>query len=67
MTNEDFDKQVVKHPLNSEFYRLTDEEVAFHKAQTGIRDDDELKEHILAVQRDAYEVPSSLRASSRCD
>ena len=56
MMTEDFDKQVVKHPLNPEFYRLTDEEIAFHRAQTGIQDENELKEHILAVQRDAYEV-----------
>lgn len=56
MMTEDFDKQVVKHPLSPEFYRLTEEEIAFHKAQTGIQDDDELKKHILAVQRDAYEV-----------
>ncbi|EPT05431.1 hypothetical protein FOMPIDRAFT_127976 [Fomitopsis schrenkii] len=53
---EDFDKQVFKHPLNPESYRLAEDEIAFHKAQTGIQDDEELKSHIIAVQRDAYEV-----------
>lgn len=56
---EDFDKQVFKHPLNPESYRLAEDEIAFHKAQTGIQDDEELKSHIIAVQRDAYEAGST--------
>ncbi|KAJ7716739.1 hypothetical protein DFH07DRAFT_762312 [Mycena maculata] len=37
-------------------YVLLPEEMAFLKAQTGIGDEDELKTHVLAVQKKAYEV-----------
>lgn len=37
-------------------YVLDPEELAFLKTQTGIQDDDELKAHVLAVQKNAYEV-----------
>ena len=63
---EDFDQQVHKHPLDPAFYSLTEEEVGFYKAQTGIQDDDALKEHILAVQKDAYEVRLAAH-SERCN
>jgi hypothetical protein len=45
-----------KPSLDPNLYFLTAKETEFYKAQTGIQDDEELKEHILAVQRDAYEV-----------
>jgi hypothetical protein len=35
---------------------LTAEESAFLKSQTGIEDNDELREHILAIQAKAYKV-----------
>ncbi|EPS99795.1 hypothetical protein FOMPIDRAFT_1163729 [Fomitopsis schrenkii] len=43
-------------PLDDKLYRLDAEETAFYKAKTGIDDDDKLKEHIVQVQRDAYQV-----------
>ena len=42
--------------LDESLYRLTEEERAFFKQQTGILDDDELKAHIIRVQTEAYEV-----------
>ena len=45
-----------KPSLDPNFYFLTAKETEFYKAQTGIQDDEKLKEHIFAVQRDAYEV-----------
>jgi hypothetical protein len=42
--------------LDESLYSLTAEESAFFKSQTGIEDDDELKEHILAIQAKAYKV-----------
>jgi len=44
-------------PLDAEFYStLGEEELSFFKAQTGITDDAELKEHIVKVQTEAYAV-----------
>lgn len=43
-------------PLDDKFYALDAEELAFYKAQTGIHDDDALKQHIMRVQADAYQV-----------
>ena len=42
-------------PLNVTF-NLKPEELEFYKTQTGITDDEELKEHVLAVQKEAYAV-----------
>ena len=42
--------------LDERLYDLTDEERSFFKQQTGIRDDDELKAHIIDVQAEAYKV-----------
>jgi hypothetical protein len=42
--------------LNESLYNLDADESAFYKQQTGITDDGELKEHIVAVQRDAYAI-----------
>ncbi|KAJ7477715.1 hypothetical protein FB451DRAFT_1338814 [Mycena latifolia] len=39
-----------------EFYVLHPEELSFLKSETGIHDDDELKAHILAIQKEALEV-----------
>ncbi|KAI0961092.1 hypothetical protein AcV7_000286 [Taiwanofungus camphoratus] len=43
-------------PLDDKFYALDAEELAFYKAQTGIHDEDALKQHIMRVQADAYQV-----------
>ncbi|KAG6831621.1 hypothetical protein H0H87_004683 [Tephrocybe sp. NHM501043] len=43
-------------PLDPTLYSLEEDELAFYKAQTGIKDETDLKEHILAVQEKAYEV-----------
>jgi hypothetical protein len=44
--------------LQKQYYRITPEQTEFFKQQTGITDDDELKQHILAVQTEAYKVRS---------
>ena len=42
--------------LDPSLYALGDDERDFLKQLTGIEDDGDLKEHILAVQRDAFAV-----------
>ena len=42
--------------LDDEFYNPDEEAKAFFKAETGIQDDDELREHIIAVQSRAFAV-----------
>lgn len=42
--------------LNPDFYCPTEAEVAFFKSQTGIHDDGELKEHIVKIQHEAWDV-----------
>ena len=46
----------VTPPLDPSFYNLDEEESSFLKTQTGIKDDQELKRHILEVQAEAYAV-----------
>ena len=48
-------------PLDQSLYAPDEEEKAFMKATTGIQDDDELKEHILAAQANAFAVRAYLR------
>jgi hypothetical protein len=43
-------------PLDEKFYSLSPDEAQFFKSQIGIEDDDDLKRHILAVQKKAYDV-----------
>jgi hypothetical protein len=43
------------HAMDPGMYRLSQDETTFFKSMTGIDDDEELKNHILAVQSDAYE------------
>jgi len=43
-------------PLDPTLYALGTESLTFFKTITGIHDDDELKEHILSVQAQAYAV-----------
>ena len=50
-----------KPELNPDFYNnlLQPHEVAFFKQQTGIQDDESLKQHIIRIQSKAYEVRST--------
>ncbi|KAI0365628.1 hypothetical protein BV20DRAFT_1038809 [Pilatotrama ljubarskyi] len=43
-------------PIDETLYSLEGEELAFMKAQTDIQDEEELKKHVLAVQKEAYAV-----------
>ena len=45
--------------LDPSLYNPQPHEVEFFKAQTGIGDDEELKEHVIAVQKEAWEVSFS--------
>ncbi|KAF9219079.1 hypothetical protein BS17DRAFT_437260 [Gyrodon lividus] len=42
--------------LQKQYYKITPAQAAFFKSQTGITDDEELKQHILEVQEAAYKV-----------
>lgn len=42
--------------LNPNLYSPTEDEVTFFKSQTGIESDEELREHILKVQKEAWDV-----------
>ncbi|KAH8119900.1 hypothetical protein DFH11DRAFT_1685360 [Phellopilus nigrolimitatus] len=43
-------------PLDPGLYAPSPEDVAFFKSQTGIEDDEELKQHVIAVQKEAWKV-----------
>ena len=47
--------------LDPERLKLNESEAAFFKQQTGISDDEELRQHILQVQADAWKVSSALK------
>ncbi|KAK0203783.1 hypothetical protein DFS33DRAFT_1260379 [Desarmillaria ectypa] len=51
-------------PLDSSLYDLTEDEAAFFKAETGIQGDVELKNHILAIQEQAYKARDGASTSS---
>ena len=44
--------------LDPNLYNPQPHEVEFFKAQTGIKDDEELKAHVISVQKEAWEVSS---------
>jgi len=44
--------------IDPSLYRLEGEELAFFQKETGIEDEDKLKQHILRVQEKAYKVYS---------
>lgn len=48
--------QQAERPLDTSLLSLRDDEAEFFKAQTGITDDGALREHILDVQRRAFQV-----------
>ena len=43
-------------PLDDTLLELHPKEEAFFKSETGIQDTEELREHILRIQEDAYKV-----------
>ncbi|KZT13253.1 uncharacterized protein LAESUDRAFT_719587 [Laetiporus sulphureus 93-53] len=45
-----------KQSLDERYYDLEADELAFFKSQTGIQDEEELKQHIMKVQEDAFEI-----------
>ncbi|KZT13254.1 uncharacterized protein LAESUDRAFT_719592 [Laetiporus sulphureus 93-53] len=45
-----------KQSLDERYYDLEEDELAFFKSQTGIQDEEELKQHIMKVQEDAFEI-----------
>ena len=49
-------KSELRGALDPSLYSPSSAEISFLKSQTGIRDDDELKEHVLNVQKEAWEV-----------
>ena len=64
MTDKEFVEQYRPHAelLDDDFYHLGPEEAAFFKSWTGINDDEKLKQHILEVQRDAYQVGETVQS-----
>ncbi|CDO69705.1 hypothetical protein BN946_scf184851.g93 [Trametes cinnabarina] len=46
----------VIQPLDPSFYSIDDEALEFMKKLTGIEDPEELKQHIMSVQREAYTI-----------
>ena len=46
----------LKVSIDPSVYALNGNELAFFKTQTGIQNEDELRDHILAVQAEAYAV-----------
>ena len=55
---------IFKVPIDPSAYSLSGEELAFFKAQTNIQNEDELRDHILAVQAEAYAVCPSHQLST---
>ena len=51
--------------LDERFYDPDSEVLAFYKSETGIVDDEELKRHILALQKEAFAVCISYCLSLR--
>jgi len=48
--------QNIAIPLDPKIYTLAEDELEFYRKETGIQDADEIKEHILQVQAEAYAV-----------
>ena len=42
--------------LDPSYYTPTPEEIGFLKSQTGIKDEEELRQHVLTVQKEAWNV-----------
>jgi hypothetical protein len=48
-------------PLYERYYNLNEEEATFLKKKTGIKDNEELKRHIIETQAKAYAVSNAIR------
>ena len=53
----------LKPTIDPSFYNLQPDEIAFFQQLTGIKDEGELKQHILNVQAKAYDVPHNFTIS----
>ena len=49
-------QKLLKSPLDPSFLVLGEDELAFFKAQTGIHEVEQLRQHILRIQKEAYEI-----------
>lgn len=47
---------IAKLPIDPSAYAMSGDELEFLKIQTGIQDEDELRDHIMKVQAEAYAV-----------
>ncbi|KAH9928837.1 uncharacterized protein B0H18DRAFT_1210026 [Fomitopsis serialis] len=47
---------IARMPLDESLYDLREDDISFLKAHTGIDNDNELKEHVMKIQVDAYQV-----------
>jgi hypothetical protein len=55
--SQDNEAKLLSAPkLDPSLYDLNEDQSKFYKQLTKIEDDEELKQHILAVQREAFEV-----------
>jgi len=59
MSSKFGDTLSAKPPLDDQLYSLSPDALDFFKSQTGIEDEDALREHILSVQKKAYGVGAS--------
>ena len=57
--------QSSRQDLNPDFYNPSESEILFFKAQTGIKDDEELKQHVLKIQHEAWDVSYNSCLNSR--
>ena len=59
------EKQLARlDPREENDFKIDEDGLAFMKAQTGIEDEEELKEHILAVQAEAFAVSLAVPPTS---
>lgn len=56
MSTEKETHHVLPDKLDPSLFKLKDDEAAFYKSVTGIDDDEDLKQHIFAIQKEAFEV-----------
>ena len=56
----------VKASLDEKYYRLEGAEFEFWSTETGIKDPELLKQHIVAVQHEVYQVSVYRKSSSLC-
>jgi len=55
-----------KRPLDPTLLNLEEDEATFFKLLTGIQDEEELKKHIIHVQRKAYQARLNRNSTSSC-